>query len=48
LDTKDKLGEYFKYLIMRFTAVKWHSLGAAWNLAHMHTLNMISGLDAVR
>jgi hypothetical protein len=37
----------FKYLNILFEAFKWLSLGEAWNLAHMHTLNMTSGLDAV-
>jgi hypothetical protein len=37
----------FKYLNILFVAFKWLSLGEAWNLAHMHTLNITSGLDAV-
>jgi hypothetical protein len=37
----------FKYLNILFVAFKWLSLGEAWNLAHMHTLNITSGLDTV-
>ena len=37
----------YAYLNILFVAFKWLSLGEAWNLAHMHTLNMTFGLDAV-
>jgi hypothetical protein len=37
----------FKYLNILFVAFKWLSLGKTWNLAHMRTLNITSGLDAV-
>ncbi len=37
-----------RYLKILFTADKWISVGALWNLAHKHTLNKISGLDAVK
>ena len=37
-----------RYLKMRLTALKWDSLGQDWNLAHRHTENMISGLEAVK
>ena len=33
---------------MRFTAIKWDSLGQDWNLAQRYTLNMISSLLAVK
>jgi len=36
------------YLMMRFVAIMWDSLGFDWNLAQMQTLNKISCLDAVR
>jgi hypothetical protein len=26
--------------------LRWHSLGLVWNLAHMHTKNIMSGLEA--
>ena len=38
----------FKYLRILLTAFKWDSLGLDWYLAHKQTLNMISGLLAVR
>lgn len=36
------------YLNIRLTASKWDSWGFTWNLAHWHTLYMISGLLDVR
>ena len=35
-----------RYLMILFTALKCDCLGLDWNLAHMHTLNMISSLVA--
>ena len=35
-----------RYLMILFTALKCDCLGLDWNLVHMHTLNMISGLLA--
>ena len=32
---------------MQLTANKWTSHGSFWNLAHRHTLNIMSGMDAV-
>jgi hypothetical protein len=37
-----------RYLMILLTALKCQSLGVDWNLAHIHTLSMISGLDAQR
>ena len=36
-----------RYLNILLVAFKWLSLGEAWNLTHMHTLNMTSSLDTV-
>jgi len=37
-----------RYLRILFVALKWDSFGLAWNLAHMHTLNILLGLLAMR
>mgnify|MGYP005837390449 CR=1 FL=1 len=43
-----KFGVWIKYLTILFTALRWHTLGAAWYHAHMHTLSIISGREAHR
>ena len=35
-----------KYLMILFIAIKCENFGSDWNLAYMHTLNIISGLLA--
>ena len=34
------------YLMILFTTVRCENFGFDWNLAHMHTINIISGLLA--
>ena len=38
----------YKYLRNFFMSLKWDSLGQDWNLAHKHTLYIISGLLTVK
>jgi hypothetical protein len=45
---RPRLGVRNRYLMILLTALKCQSLGVHWNLAHIHTLSMISGLDAQR
>jgi len=35
-----------RYLMILFTAVRCENFGFDWNLAHMHTINIIFGLLA--